>query len=85
MNDIVVSGRQFAVQYLRMSTEHQRYSLENQAQAISEYAQRQGYDVIETYADAGRSGLTLKERQSLNRLLRDVTDPVGAGSLVCPV
>jgi DNA invertase Pin-like site-specific DNA recombinase len=58
-----------------MSTEHQRYSIENQQVKIAEYAAAHGYDIIDTYADTGRSGLTLRERRELNRLLRDVTDP----------
>jgi DNA invertase Pin-like site-specific DNA recombinase len=32
-----------AVQYLRMSTDHQRYSLTNQRAAIAEYAAKRGY------------------------------------------
>lgn len=75
MTALVPAGRTRAVQYLRMSTEHQRYSIENQQARIAEYAAAQGYDIVGTYADAGRSGLTLKERKELNRLLRDVTDP----------
>jgi resolvase-like protein len=35
-----------ACQYLRMSTEHQRYSLENQASAIEKYAENHGLSVI---------------------------------------
>ncbi len=53
-----------AVQYLRMSTEHQRYSLANQSAAIAEYAGERGYEVIETYADAGKSGLSLRDRKA---------------------
>lgn len=75
MTHLVLAGRPQAVQYLRMSTEHQRYSLENQRIAIAEYAKQHGYDVIGTYADPGKSGLTLRERKELSRLLRDVTDP----------
>jgi DNA invertase Pin-like site-specific DNA recombinase len=75
MQGVTHAGRPQAVQYLRMSTEHQRYSLENQRLRIAEYAKQNGYDIVETYMDAGRSGLTLRERRELNRLLRDVTDP----------
>lgn len=64
-----------AVQYVRMSSEHQRYSIENQTAAISEYAAARGYKIIKTYADAGRSGLSLKGRHALQRLLADVLDP----------
>jgi DNA invertase Pin-like site-specific DNA recombinase len=60
-----------AAQYLRMSTEHQRYSLENQAEAIAAYAADRGYEVIRTYFDPGRSGLTLKARPGLQALLSD--------------
>ncbi len=75
MSDLVVAGRQQAVQYLRMSTESQRYSLDNQQRRIADYAAKHGYEIVDTYADFGQSGLTLKERRQLNRLLRDVTDP----------
>lgn len=47
-------------QYLRMSTEHQQYSLDNQAAAIQRYAQQNGFLVIKTYADSGKSGLVLE-------------------------
>jgi len=63
-----------AAEYLRMSTEHQRYSLDNQASAIRSYAENRGYDVVRTYADHGRSGLSLNGRTSLRRLLVDVED-----------
>lgn len=43
--------------YLRMSTEHQRYSTGNQVEAIARYAERNGYVVVRTYADEGKSGL----------------------------
>lgn len=61
-----------AAQYLRMSTDQQRYSLENQQAAIAEYAARHGYEVVRTYADPGKSGLTLKGRAALQALLADV-------------
>ena len=64
-----------AVQYLRMSTEHQRYSLEAQAAAIAEYANERGFQVLRTYADAGKSGLTIKDRIGLQRLLSDAISP----------
>lgn len=61
-----------AAQYLRMSTEHQRYSMENQAAAIAVYALARGYEIVRTYHDAARSGLTLKGRAGLQSLLADV-------------
>jgi len=61
-----------AAQYLRMSTEHQQYSLENQAAAISRYASAQGFKIVKSYIDSGKSGLVLKHRQGLAQLLSDV-------------
>ncbi len=61
-----------AAQYLRMSTEHQTYSLDNQRDAIRSYAEVMGYDIVATYEDPGRSGLHLESRPGLKRLLFDV-------------
>lgn len=61
-----------AAQYIRMSTEHQRYSPDNQRAAISTYASLRGFEVVETYMDSGKSGLTLSGRPELKRLLGDV-------------
>ena len=61
-----------AAQYLRMSTDHQRLSLESQATAIRRYAAAHGFRIVQSYEDAGRSGLTLKHRPGLARLLEDV-------------
>ena len=61
-----------AAQYVRMSTEHQRYSTENQGDAILEYAARRGLQVVRTYADEGKSGLRLNGRDALKRLIEDV-------------
>jgi len=61
-----------AAQYLRMSTEHQQYSIENQATAIQQYARTHGFAVVQTYADVAKSGLSIKQRAGLQRLLNDV-------------
>jgi DNA invertase Pin-like site-specific DNA recombinase len=60
-------------QYLRMSTEHQQYSLENQAAAIQKYADDHNFQVVRTYSDAAKSGLVLRRRAGLWQLLKDVT------------
>lgn len=59
-------------QYVRMSTDHQRYSTENQAQALHRYAQQHGMAIVRTYADDGKSGLQLAGRDALQQLIRDV-------------
>jgi DNA invertase Pin-like site-specific DNA recombinase len=61
-----------AAQYVRMSTEHQRYSTQNQAEAIQEYAARRNIEIVQTYADEGKSGLRLAGRDALKRLIEDV-------------
>ncbi len=61
-----------AAQYLRMSTEHQQYSLENQSTAIKIYAESHGFGVVRTYTDAAKSGVVLKQRSGLQALLKDV-------------
>jgi DNA invertase Pin-like site-specific DNA recombinase len=61
-----------AAQYVRMSTEHQKYSTENQAEIIAQYAAKRGFEIVRTYEDAGKSGLRLEGRLSLQRLIADV-------------
>ena len=61
-----------AAQHVRMSTDHQRYSTENQSDAILQYAERRGLEIVRTYADEGKSGLRLDGRDALQRLIRDV-------------
>ena len=61
-----------AAEYVRMSTEHQQYSTENQGDKIREYATRRGIEIVKTYADAGKSGLRIDGRVALQQLLSDV-------------
>jgi len=61
-----------AAQYLRMSTEHQQYSLENQSAAIQKYAESHSLEVVCTYSDTAKSGLVLRRRAGLQQLLQDV-------------
>jgi len=62
----------YAAEYVRMSTEHQQYSLDNQSGFIREYANNKGITIIHTYNDAGKSGLNLAGRPGLKALLNDV-------------
>lgn len=61
-----------AAEYVRMSTDHQRYSTENQSAAIHAYALSHGMDIVKTYRDEGKSGLDIGGRDALRRLLDDV-------------
>src|SRR5215468_1977003 len=61
-----------AAQYVRMSTDYQRYSIENQAAVIAAYAQMHNISIVRTYRDEGESGLKIKNRAGLIQLLADV-------------
>lgn len=66
------SGRERAAAYVRMSTDHQQYSTENQHDAILAFAAARGLAIVKVYADEGKSGLSLNGRDQLQALLRDV-------------
>ena len=61
-----------AAEYVRMSTEHQQYSTQNQAQTIREYAAHRGIEIVKTYSDDARSGLIIGGRAALQQLVADV-------------
>ena len=61
-----------AAEYVRMSTEHQRYSTENQSDVIRQYAVSRSIEIVRTYADEGKSGLRIEGRDALKRLIADV-------------
>lgn len=61
-----------AAQYVRMSTDYQKYSTDNQIDAIASYAAKHGLTVVRTYKDDGRSGLKIDGRQGLKDLIADV-------------
>lgn len=61
-----------AAEYLRVSTEQQRYSLDSQRKCIREFAEISGFRIVRSYVDVGRSGLNIKARQGLSTLISDV-------------
>jgi len=67
-----IAGPVRAAQYVRMSTEHQQYSTENQTDAMRRYGEARCMEIVRTYSDAARSGLNLEGRDGLRELLRDV-------------
>ena len=63
-----------AVAYLRVSTTEQAtdgYSIPAQRRAVESYCQSQGWELVEVYADEGRSGKSIEGREALARLLQD--------------
>jgi DNA invertase Pin-like site-specific DNA recombinase len=61
-----------AALYLRASSEHQKYSTGHQEAALRDYAASNQFEIVRIYRDEGRSGLTLRGRHGLLKLLSDV-------------
>jgi DNA invertase Pin-like site-specific DNA recombinase len=61
-----------AAQYVRMSTEHQQYSPENQLEVIRQYAATHNMEIVREYSDHDRSGLNIAGREGLNQHMADV-------------
>ena len=68
-----------AAEYVRMSTEHQKYSTENQSDRIRRYAEQRGFTIVRTYADHGKSGLRVDGCDALKLIIDDVR--TGAANL----
>jgi DNA invertase Pin-like site-specific DNA recombinase len=65
-------GPMLAAKYVRMSTEHQQYSIDNQVEAINRYARDHHMEIVRTYTDSGKSGLSIENRPGLRQLIEDV-------------
>lgn len=76
------SNTALAAAYVRMSTEHQQYSTENQLDTIRLYAATHALDITKVYTDAGKSGLRLEGRDALKQLFSDVEKGVADYSTV---
>ena len=61
-----------AALYVRTATEHQQYSTNNQSDKIHDYASKRGIEIVKTYVDEGKSGLSIFGRAGLQKLLSDV-------------
>jgi DNA invertase Pin-like site-specific DNA recombinase len=61
-----------AAQYLRTSTDRQQYSIVNQSAAIALYAAANGFTIVRSYADAGKSGVRINGRHALQDLIETV-------------
>ena len=67
-----ISGRKRAALYVRVSTDHQ--SVENQVRDLRHVAKRRGWEVVETYNDAGVWGAKKRDkRPGLDALLKDAS------------
>ncbi len=60
--------------YVRVSTDDQRdngYSIDSQLRMIKEYCEKNNYDIVDVYNDAGHSGKDLMWPE-MQRLLKDI-------------
>ncbi|WP_426443214.1 recombinase family protein [Bradyrhizobium genosp. P] len=72
-----------AARYVRMSTDYQQHSIENQAVVIATYAELHKLAIIRTYRDEGESGLKIENRGGLAELIEDVrSGQAGFGHLL---
>lgn len=58
--------------YIRMSTEMQTESPENQERQIRAYAAMYGIEIVKVYADLGVSGMTAEKREQFQTMIDDV-------------
>lgn len=77
-----VPEQPLAAEYVRMSSEHQQYSTENQAQTIREYAERRGIQIVKTYSDEAKSGVIIGGRDALQQLITDVESGTAEFSVI---
>ena len=61
-----------AAEYVRMSTDQQQYSTENQHAVIQRFADARGIAIVRSFVDAGKSGVGIQGREALQELLRMV-------------
>lgn len=77
-------GSKAAILYARVSTDEQvrsGYSLAQQLEALRDYAEREGYEVLEEVQDPGQSGASL-ERPGMDRVRDLVASEAGGVSVV---
>ena len=67
-----VSPLRPVAEYLRVSTDRQSRSLSHQHAVLQAYAAANRFEIVQTYADIARSGVTMKGRTGLKALLGDV-------------
>lgn len=69
------TGRVRAVIYARTARADSTNSIESQCEEVRRYAASHNLEVIRVYADTGKSGSSIGERDEMKRLLADVSSP----------
>lgn len=71
MSDLIQSQRIPAAAYARFSSDHQREeSIDAQLRAINEYAERNNYQIVETYTDKAISARS-DQRPGFQQMIKD--------------
>ncbi len=78
----IMSLRLKGAMYIRMSTELQVESPENQERGIRSYAAQYGIEIIKTYADLGVSGINTEKREQFQTMIDDVEQGRSAFNIV---
>lgn len=71
-----------AAAYARMSTDHQTLSIGQQLDAIRVYAEAHCLQIVRTYLDEGKSGLSLAGRHGLRNMIADIVSGAATYSTV---
>lgn len=74
IKDPAVTSPRRAAAYVRMSTDHQKYSTDNQMDAIRDHAAKNDLELVRTYADEGKSGMQAKGRDAFQTMIHAVVD-----------
>jgi DNA invertase Pin-like site-specific DNA recombinase len=61
-----------AALYVRTATEHHKYSTDTQSEKLRDYASKRDIEIVQTYSDVGKSGLSIFGRTGFQKLLSDV-------------
>lgn len=80
--DEIKSLRLKGAMYIRMSTELQVESPENQERAIRTYAAQYGIEIVQVYADLGVSGINTEKREKFQTMIEDVEQGRNAYNIV---
>ena len=72
-----------AVGYVRMSTDKQEDSPEQQRAEISKLAKREGYRIVRWYEDHGISGARTHKRPEFRRMIRDAEERGDFKAILC--
>lgn len=71
-----------AIAYLRASTDHQEYSVQDQQASITEWAKKHGYKIVKVYCDDGISGAYAAKRPGFLAMIEDVTTGLSGAETV---